>query len=1196
MTGTFTTSNGTWSVTHVLRESSDERTAPYALKINDDKTSANIQFPPVNGCGTVSFYYRNPHSGEGTFALQKSTNGGSSWTTLTTQIYSSSASYSYFSHNVNDASCGVIIRILSDDNTGHLCVDDISVGTYGSPSCGDATWNGSASGDWNDPLNWSTGSVPISTQNVVIPSSGWTNPLSIFPSAACASLTVEGSASTSVLSFDAGNSITCIAFTIGTSGVYGMYLGSGTITVNGDMTWNGKLEIGANASLDVNGSITLGSGMSENISGGHIYCSGNFDATNGSNFTPSGGTFTFDGSSVSALDLHSSANFNDLVINKSSSSTDLNLDDDLDVNGDLTVTSGDIDGDDDYDIYVSGSISLSTSSDLYDIDNLYFDGTGTVTTSAINDAGLDVYISKTSGSVTTAGDLTFDQLYVNDAGSLIIDGETVSVDNNNGITISSGTIQITSGLLHTKGGYSADFTLSGGTLDVDGGEVRIGDLSDADPEFVFNSGTLDISGGTVNIGAELDMANGTINLSGGVLNIGASTAVSGYGTSGEHTFDADAGTINLSGGSLNILRQYPNTSTEAIDIYSSVVINSSGGSTISFGRGSSTTEDLYLDINGSKTFINFTVDAGSYKVISKEDLDVNGDLTISSGYLSGDNDEDIRIAGNLSTHSSDVIIDDWEDIYFDGSTSVNCGAFSDLGIDLNISSGTVTATGNIDANQIIVSSGATFNVSTTNFTNDNTVNIDGTLQITSGSFTTSGNTDVDGTLTISTGTYDGNGSFDVTNGNLTFTDAGMIKLSGNVTSLGTFTRGTGKIEFDGSGSQNLPSQDLTVNNFEIDNSSGITLAGDITVEGTLTLTNGDITSSSSNKLSIKSTVSGGSASSHIVGPVDFISSSTNECTIPVGNGTVYSPMKIQRDGGSSTTYTVEYKNGAPTTLDWASNPEGLPLNSSNVTEINHDYYVDVSRTSGSANAYISLYFGDFSSVPSSSDQYLLHWDGSEWDEMSVTSRSGNYVKSLATSFSPFGQGSGGSALPIDLVSFTAACENNETELEFVVASQINNDYFSIYRSNNTTTDWNLVGEIEGAGNTSTQLTYKWIDNNPLSGVSYYKLTQTDYDGTSETFSPIAVMCENAPLDGYSVYPNPANEILNIDLDLENYQGNDVHIEVIDINGKIIQLQQVQLNRGYNHMKVDLSNIRSGVYLIKFIRTRDYIKEFRVIKH
>ena len=45
------------------------------------------------------------------------------------------------------------------------------------------------------------------------------------------------------------------------------------------------------------------------------------------------------------------------------------------------------------------------------------------------------------------------------------------------------------------------------------------------------------------------------------------------------------------------------------------------------------------------------------------------------------------------------------------------------------------------------------------------------------------------------------------------------------------------------------------------------------------------------------------------------------------------------------------------------------------------------------------------------------------------------------------------------------------------------------------------------------------------------------------------------------------------------------IEVIDINGKIIQLQQVQLTRGYNHLEVDISEIPSGVYMINFRNKR-----------
>ena len=101
-----------------------------------------------------------------------------------------------------------------------------------------------------------------------------------------------------------------------------------------------------------------------------------------------------------------------------------------------------------------------------------------------------------------------------------------------------------------------------------------------------------------------------------------------------------------------------------------------------------------------------------------------------------------------------------------------------------------------------------------------------------------------------------------------------------------------------------------------------------------------------------------------------------------------------------------------------------------------------------------------------------------WEEVetSITRPSGTTVRGLATDFSPFGGGGGGDPLPIDLVSFTGACNQNEVEVEFVVASQVSNDYFTITRSDNNT-DWTVIGEIAGVGNTSIR-TYQWVDNNP----------------------------------------------------------------------------------------------------------------------
>ena len=98
----------------------------------------------------------------------------------------------------------------------------------------------------------------------------------------------------------------------------------------------------------------------------------------------------------------------------------------------------------------------------------------------------------------------------------------------------------------------------------------------------------------------------------------------------------------------------------------------------------------------------------------------------------------------------------------------------------------------------------------------------------------------------------------------------------------------------------------------------------------------------------------------------------------------------------------------------------------------------------------------------------------------------------------------GGALPINLVSFNGEISNgNSVKLEWVVASQINNDYFTIKKTDDLN-EWEDVSIVDGIGNTSTEMTYTIYDENPKEGVTYYRLSQTDYDGTTKSFLPIAI--------------------------------------------------------------------------------------------
>ena len=49
-----------------------------------------------------------------------------------------------------------------------------------------------------------------------------------------------------------------------------------------------------------------------------------------------------------------------------------------------------------------------------------------------------------------------------------------------------------------------------------------------------------------------------------------------------------------------------------------------------------------------------------------------------------------------------------------------------------------------------------------------------------------------------------------------------------------------------------------------------------------------------------------------------------------------------------------------------------------------------------------------------------------------------------------------------------------------------------------------IEEVEGAGTTYQSRSYQILDKNPYSGTSYYRLKQTDFDGTF-SYSPLRVV-------------------------------------------------------------------------------------------
>jgi len=163
-----------------------------------------------------------------------------------------------------------------------------------------------------------------------------------------------------------------------------------------------------------------------------------------------------------------------------------------------------------------------------------------------------------------------------------------------------------------------------------------------------------------------------------------------------------------------------------------------------------------------------------------------------------------------------------------------------------------------------------------------------------------------------------------------------------------------------------------------------------------------------------------------------------------------------------------------------------------------------------------------------------------------------------------------SSLPVQLINFDSKkLNNNHVELNWTTASEQNNDYFTIEKSRNGE-HWTTFETVEGVGTTSETTSYT-IDDQLVSGLTYYRLIQTDFDGTTKKLKTIAVDAKET--EQLTVYPNPAVETINVkgvknpeSLQLVNAMGAD-------------QTGNITMNPSSHGIQLDISNLRRGIYFI-----------------
>lgn len=99
-------------------------------------------------------------------------------------------------------------------------------------------------------------------------------------------------------------------------------------------------------------------------------------------------------------------------------------------------------------------------------------------------------------------------------------------------------------------------------------------------------------------------------------------------------------------------------------------------------------------------------------------------------------------------------------------------------------------------------------------------------------------------------------------------------------------------------------------------------------------------------------------------------------------------------------------------------------------------------------------------------------------------------------------------LPIELLSFNVNNTNNKNIIVWSTATETNNDYFTLERSTDGV-EWETISTVNGHGNPNTLSKYHITDKSYINTLNYYRLSQVDFNGNTESFSVVSI--DNTPV-------------------------------------------------------------------------------------
>lgn len=180
-----------------------------------------------------------------------------------------------------------------------------------------------------------------------------------------------------------------------------------------------------------------------------------------------------------------------------------------------------------------------------------------------------------------------------------------------------------------------------------------------------------------------------------------------------------------------------------------------------------------------------------------------------------------------------------------------------------------------------------------------------------------------------------------------------------------------------------------------------------------------------------------------------------------------------------------------------------------------------------------------------------------------------------------------STLPVLLLSYDAILtSSNKVKLNWSTASESNNQSFTIERSGNGS-DFSIIGSINAVGNSSARQDYSFVDESPLTGTSYYRLSQTDIDNRKEYLGIRRIANNVKEFDAKTISSSGGKLVLQFNA----VSAETVQLQIYDINGRKLKSEKLNVTTGLTNKEVRLAN---GIYIWEVRRQKGEVTFQKVI--